>query len=318
MENSIFNTHPQIAQQFHPRLNGDLRVSSLTQGSNRRVWWLGECTHEWDTTVYQRTQQNQGCPICKGKRILVGFNDLSTTHPEVARQWHPTLNPDVQPTQVSKGSNKKFWWLGDCSHEWFASVLDRVNKNAGCPVCTNRLIVSGINDLSTTHSDLAGMWDYEKNKPSLNPNNVVAGNKNPFYWKCPKGHDWKGILAVESNKVDGYCMICRGKTIVSGSNDFATLYPTVAKTWDNMANKGKNPSGISPESHDKAWWVCPLSHSFERPIRDHVRNKGTCPYCSGRKCLQGFNDLMTLHPTIAKEWHPTKNPGMAPETTHPG
>ena len=35
---------------------------------------------------------------------------LSTTHPELAEQWHPTKNDELTPDDVVAGSNKKAWW----------------------------------------------------------------------------------------------------------------------------------------------------------------------------------------------------------------
>ena len=37
-----------------------------------------------------------------------------------------------------------------------------------------------------------------------------------------------------------------------------------------------------------------------------------CPYCSGQAVLQGFNDLSTVNPVLASEWHPTKNGELYP------
>ena len=34
---------------------------------------------------------------------------LAETHPEVAKQWHPTKNGDLTPYDVTKGMNKKVW-----------------------------------------------------------------------------------------------------------------------------------------------------------------------------------------------------------------
>jgi len=32
---------------------------------------------------------------------------LAETHPELAKQWHPSKNGELSPEIVSKGSNKK-------------------------------------------------------------------------------------------------------------------------------------------------------------------------------------------------------------------
>ena len=56
----------------------------ITKGSRIRVYWKCHiCGGEWDTVMKER----RGCPYCTGFKALPGFNDLATTHPEIAAQW---------------------------------------------------------------------------------------------------------------------------------------------------------------------------------------------------------------------------------------
>ena len=48
-------------------------------------------------------------------------------------------------------------------------------------------------------------------------------------------------------------------------------------------------------------------------IAQRVQRGDGCPYCANRKVLPGFNDLATLDPAVAKEWHPTLNGALTPE-----
>ena len=62
---------------------------------------------------------------------------LAETHPEVAKQWHPTKNGDLTPSCVSTFSHKKVWWkcpIGD-DHEWKSSISHRTINKSGCPFC---------------------------------------------------------------------------------------------------------------------------------------------------------------------------------------
>lgn len=60
--------------------------------------------------VSARTMNGSGCPYCAGRKVLAGFNDLATREPEIAKQWHPTLNGTLTPQMVTVGSHKKAWW----------------------------------------------------------------------------------------------------------------------------------------------------------------------------------------------------------------
>ncbi|MBQ8623595.1 MAG: zinc-ribbon domain-containing protein [Oscillospiraceae bacterium] len=78
--------------------------------------------------------KGRGCPYCSGKKILSGYNDLATTNPNLATEWHPDKNGVLLPTMVSPGSHKKVWWLCKKGHEWQASIENR-SKGSSCPIC---------------------------------------------------------------------------------------------------------------------------------------------------------------------------------------
>ena len=44
----------------------------------------------------------------------------------------------------------------------------------------------------------------------------------------------------------------------------------------------------------------------------------SCPYCAGRKVLPGFNDLATLVPEVARQWHPVLNGTLTPQMVTAG
>lgn len=127
---------PELVSEWHPHRN-QTPEPSVSRGSGRRVWWLGECGHEWDTLVFNRVRQKSGCPYCNNKRLLPGFNDVLTRAPEVAKEWHPTKNKEA-PEEVVWGSKKKVWWLcSECGREWQSPISDR-KGGAGCLSCSRR------------------------------------------------------------------------------------------------------------------------------------------------------------------------------------
>jgi hypothetical protein len=66
----------------------------------------------------------------------VGFNDLASRHPELAKEFHPTRNGDILPSQILAGQPKDYWWLGKCGHEWEARLTNRASRDSGCPECS--------------------------------------------------------------------------------------------------------------------------------------------------------------------------------------
>ena len=51
---------------------------------------------------------------------------------------------------------------------------------------------------------------------------------------------------------------------------------------------------------------------WEAIIADRTGKNVACPYCSGHQVMQGFNDLLTKHPEICKEWDYEANNGLMP------
>ncbi len=72
-----------------------------------------------------------GCAVCSGHQVEVGWNDLQTTHPQLALEadgWDPTT--------VTAGSSKvKKKWKCSNGHTWQTSVAQRSDGH-GCPTCS--------------------------------------------------------------------------------------------------------------------------------------------------------------------------------------
>ena len=120
----LATTHPKLAKEWHPTKNGNLKPTDVLAGCHKKVWWFGECGHEWEARIDSRAR-GSNCPICSNKKVLVGFNDLATTHPHLAKEWHPTKNDDLKPTDVTAGSDKKVWWINEQRGEWQAKIYNR-------------------------------------------------------------------------------------------------------------------------------------------------------------------------------------------------
>lgn len=85
-----------VAKEWHPTKNGSLKPEDVGPNSNKKVWWIGKCGHEWQATPNQRNA-GRGCPYCTNRKVLIGFNDLATIYPTIAEEWHPIKNGDLTP-----------------------------------------------------------------------------------------------------------------------------------------------------------------------------------------------------------------------------
>ena len=204
--NDLATRSPDIAAQWHPTRNGDLRPDQVSAGMNAKVWWRCDLGHEWEAVVNSRTSKGDGCPVCTGQTVLNGFNDLATTFPKVAAQWHPTRNADLPPNQVTAGSGTKVWWRCAEGHEWEAPVGRRTSGGHGCPVRSGHIVLAGYNDLGTRFPDIAAQWHPTRNGDRT-PDRVTAGSGTKAWWKCPSGHEWQARVDNRTSKSSG-CPTC--------------------------------------------------------------------------------------------------------------
>jgi len=134
--NSLMSLKPSIASQWHPTKNGELTPHSVTCNSFKKIWWLGECGHEWEVSVVSRNNGN-GCPYCSNQRVLKGYNDILTTNPELAS----LLADPEDGYKYTQGSSKKVdWKCPDCGeiikNKLIHSIRDR---GLNCTRCSDGL-----------------------------------------------------------------------------------------------------------------------------------------------------------------------------------
>jgi hypothetical protein len=95
--------------------------------------------HVWKAKVYSRIRlqstRSGGCPICASRTLTI-LNSLRSLNPEIANQWHPTLNGAMTPDDVVPGARRKAWWQCDIDeiHVWEAAIFKRTSGGE-CPFC---------------------------------------------------------------------------------------------------------------------------------------------------------------------------------------
>lgn len=235
-------------------------------------------------------------------------NKLSEKHPELIKEWSEKNSP-LTADDVTFGSNKLYWWKGDCGHEWQASAKSR-SSGEKCPVCSGARVIDGINDLQTLNPNIAAEWS-DKNSP-LFPAMVTIGSHKKAIWQCSKRHEW--VATVKSRTINETgCPYCSHNAVLAGYNDLATTFPNVAAEWSDR-NLPLRPNMVTAFANKKVWWRCSKGHEWNTLIS--TRSGGSqCPYCSGIQLLKGFNDLQTTHPKLALEWS-IKNGSLSPDTVN--
>ena len=124
-DNSLKVKNPEIARQWHPVKNGDLKPEDVSPGSRKKAWWVCDKGHEWQAMIRYRTVFKTRCPYCLNKSAEY---ELTISNPVIAKMWHPEKNGNLTPADVTANSVNNVWWLCEKGHEW-------QDRRLVCPLC---------------------------------------------------------------------------------------------------------------------------------------------------------------------------------------
>lgn len=280
----------------------DLSLSGLNQTIKKVIGMISDSGIEIDTVKDRPAIMQQYISSIKGKSIAVRY-------PNSVPEWDTEKNNGLTPEMVNATSLVNYWWKCEKGHSYQSSPANKLGGHQGCPVCSNRRLLSGYNDLATRYPSIAAEWDMERNYP-ISAADVMPGSTKKYWWKCEKGHSY---LTTPGNRVFSKtgCSVCSGKQVSAGINDLQALNPLVAALWDYEKNGDMSPDSVTEHSSLKVWWKCQQGHSWQKEVRSQV-NANSCPICAGRILVKGVNDISTLFPEISKDWDAEKNSPYSP------
>lgn len=168
-------------------------------------------TNDDTLTITAKTAPAEPVTISASKNnIRKGVIVWSDGHygPSLATEWSEKNLP-LTPDAVNEKSTKNVWWkCNTCGYEWKAVVKARV-KGGMCPVCAERAVLQGYNDLGTTDPHLLSEWDYEKNS-KWTPSNVSRNSMKVVWWKCGAGHSYRAKITDRTIEQKG-CPQCEAE-----------------------------------------------------------------------------------------------------------
>lgn len=311
----LITSNPELVEQLHPTLNEGIDLATLSNATKRKVWWIDALGHEWEAAVNNRAYNNAGCPYCYGRKVLAGFNDLMSQSPQLMQEWNFGRNT-INPEEVHFNSTQIAWWIGSCGHEWESSIGIRAKANTTCPYCAGRRVLTGFNDINTTHPALSLEWHPTKNKKDT-PFTVSAGSNKKVWWQDVLGHEWEATVDKRARSGRG-CPVCSGNKVSKGFNDMATTHPSYAQEIDPTINNGIDGTVISAGSTQFIRWTCAIGHNWDSAPCDRIGYAVKCPTCSNKKILKGYNDLEALFPELMSEWNFSKNSPLLPSEISSG
>lgn len=308
LEDSLAKTHVCLTNEWHPTKNSPLTPEKVKAHQSINIWWRCKEGHEWQARIRSRTS-GSNCKTCAGQLPTKDYN-LAVLFPKLSREWHPFLNDNLTPDNILPFSSKSVWWLCEKGHSFENRVYSRSKSNIKCPVCSNYKITEA-NSLASLYPDPAKWWHLEKNS-SLTPNDVSPKSKKKVWWYCGVGHSFE--LEVHKKVKGGRCPYCSGR-FASEDNNLSVTHPGLAEQWNEMKNNPLNIKSVTSRSKKKVWWICKKGHEWQATISNRVKGTG-CPDCTNKR-VNKENNLLTVNPLLAKQWHPSKNELLTPNDVLP-
>jgi Probable Zinc-ribbon domain len=301
-----------VAAEWCYKRNCGWGPEDFSHASSVRAWWLCPiCHREYKAKICQRTALQSACPYCASKRVCED-NSLAVLYPAVSREWHPTKNGRLRPSDVTYATNKKVWWVCAGKHVWRASISTRTTQNACCPYCYERRLEEArkrprvrnrrnivlspgkkisrawyeqwdFEPLSETHPNLVTQWHPTKNG-QWTPKDFTRGSEVKAWWQCEAGpdHEWQSSIYSRTGKSRRGCPYCAGQR-ASITNSLTSLFPMLAAEWDKRKNGTVGPKDVTAHSNKKAWWRCQHGHSWQAIIGNRTNRLSPCPACKARQ-----------------------------------
>lgn len=193
----LIDERPDLISEWSSKNTDD--INTISYGSRKKIIWECSLGHEWIQDPNNRTNRNSGCPVCAGKVVKEGFNDLKTLYPDIAAEW--SSNNSIMPSEITPKSHKKVLWNCIIHGDYPAIISNRTQNGTGCTFCSGRL-PSKTNNLSL--SNVSDEWS-EKNKTS--PSDYTMYSDKSAWWVCENGHEWETVVRYRTNNKTG-CPTC--------------------------------------------------------------------------------------------------------------
>lgn len=319
---------PQLLKEWDYERN-EKGPSEYAPQSSAKVWWIcPKCGYHYLSKISNK-YHGRGCPCCRNLVVVPGINDLATTHPALAKEWHPTKNLPLTPEQVTYGRGNKVWWICPEGHEYRATILHRASGGTNCPVCNS--------GRQTSFAEQAVFYYVKKAYPdAINRYTEIfqKGMELDIYIPSLKlGIEYDGEAWHRDDKIEREikkCNICHEHGIkLIRLKENSVNQPDPNRNW-HTADRILSIDGNMYEPPQLSKLIYMLLYDIEvvvRPWAVHPLQFYHCPVDINiaRDAVE-IRSYMTslkkgsfaeLYPDLAKEWHPTLNGSLTPDKVKP-
>lgn len=275
--NDVFTLYPELKKQWSKSNTDDPSTLSF----DKKVKWVCPTSGgKWDATVNQRIRNGKDNGFKSvfetGKRVLPGFNDIATTHPEVPQWWDYEKN-EKTPQEITSYHHGKVWWIDENGNSYQMSPEKKCERGQGSPFDAGKQVAPG-KSFGDLRPDLAKQWNYEKNG-DISPYDITPKSSRKFWWICPEtGQTWQATPKYRYAQGHSKSPYMTNRMIIPGVNDLRTKFPEIA---DELSCENDfSASEVSPHSSFIATWECSkCGHTWDSTISNRTNHKSGCPKC---------------------------------------
>lgn len=303
--NNLAAVAPDLAKEWHPTKNGNLKPEDVKPYSDKKVWWICNRGHEWQASVSNRFQ-GRNCKKCS--------SELRTSFPEQCFLYYLSKYFKVD-SRIKINDWEIDIYLCDYS---IAIEYDGIAYH-------NRLNLKNREIRKNDALKKAGIFlirikeDYKMQKID---NDVIYFKVDHKYSNLESALQLLFKLLSKYIRIDFHDVnfninrdrheIYNNYISYEKKNNFENKFPDLVKFWNYEKNNNLKPSMFSYMSNKIIWWKCPICKGEWEESIINVSKGNRCPYCSNHRVLKGFNDFETLYPELAKEWNYKKNLELRP------
>lgn len=302
--------NPDLAGQWHKTKNGDLTPHMFTSGSKKEIWWACDKGCEWKAQINSRTS-GRGCPYCSGNKVGFG-NDLKSLSFDIAAEWDFEKNYPKRPEEFTNGSNKKAWWVCSKGHSWYAVIGSRTGNARGCPNCTNqssRAEIRLLTELRYFFPQSRSRIKFEGREADIfvEELNLIIEYDGAYWHKDKDFNDKEKSAFFESMGM--LVMRVRELPLSPVTNNCVEVHKNI---YESKAEFNKVLSFILLKFSNL------IPHAKLNLLNNHLNDPDFCNDIEYNKYMSFFpspfpeHSLQERYPSVAIEWHTTKNFPLTP------
>jgi hypothetical protein len=239
----------------------------------------------------------------------------------------------MRPEDVSKCSNKKYWFKCDACNHPFDKSLNHVSwdgrwcpycsippqklcDNIGCSSCLEKSFAS-FDGITPNGKRKVECWDYDKNG-LITPRKVFKSSGKKYEFKCDAcEHPFDSILRNITINNQRWCPYCGKKKLCDDEHCSSCFNKSFAsydgktpsgklkvECWDYDKNGHIIPRKVFKSSHKKCRFKCDACNNpFDSRLYS-ISSGSWCPNCIHKTELILYTFLKELFPDVIQQYSP--------------